>query len=69
MEKDNLLTRVRPEYHCPHVGRTGGEKCVPHTYQSWFNVDFVENLQLDTFASDDCVASCPVNVTSVPVNR
>lgn len=40
---DNLLTRVRPEYHCPHVGPSGGEKCVYHSYASWYNVNFVED--------------------------
>lgn len=27
-----LLTNVRPEVHCPHVGPTGGGKCVDIEY-------------------------------------
>lgn len=27
-----VLTQVRPDVHCPHVGPTGGSKCVDYAY-------------------------------------
>jgi len=45
----NLLTRVRPEYHCPHVGPTGGEKCVYHSYDSWYDTEYVADLPPDHY--------------------
>jgi len=44
----NTLTQVRPEYHCAHVGPTGGERCVFHSYQSWYDTEYVVNLPPDT---------------------
>ncbi|GAB1312614.1 hypothetical protein MFIFM68171_02824 [Madurella fahalii] len=33
-----VLTQVRPDHHCPHVGPTGGGKCVDVEYpQDYFN--------------------------------
>jgi len=37
-----LLARIRPEVHCPHVGPTGGGKCVDVQYdQVYFEDDQV----------------------------
>lgn len=35
-----LLVPLRPAVHCPHIGRTGGGKCVPHPPNALFNEDF-----------------------------
>ncbi|KAK3316867.1 hypothetical protein B0H66DRAFT_306852 [Apodospora peruviana] len=33
-----VLTQVRPDHHCPHVGPTGGGKCIEHDYgNDYFN--------------------------------
>ena len=32
-----LLAVARPAVHCSHSGKTGGGKCVPHIYSSYFN--------------------------------
>ncbi|KAL9607707.1 MAG: hypothetical protein Q9167_007399 [Letrouitia subvulpina] len=37
-----LLARIRPEIHCPHVGPTGGGKCVPVSYNDVYFKDDVE---------------------------
>ncbi|KAI9866207.1 MAG: hypothetical protein M1813_001768 [Trichoglossum hirsutum] len=34
-----VLTGVRPEIHCPHVGPTGGGKCVDYPYQLSYFTD------------------------------
>jgi hypothetical protein len=35
-----ILTGLRPDLHCPHVGPTGGEKCVDINYNGpYFNDD------------------------------
>ncbi|KXS11553.1 hypothetical protein M427DRAFT_60571 [Gonapodya prolifera JEL478] len=34
------LTQFRPEVHCAHVGRTGGGKCVLHSWQDYYTKDF-----------------------------
>jgi len=31
------LAVVRPSVHCPHVGPTGGMKCIDFTYQDYYN--------------------------------
>lgn len=31
-----LLTAIRPDVHCPHVGPTGGMKCVDVPYNSYY---------------------------------
>ncbi|KAJ7114935.1 hypothetical protein C8R44DRAFT_629759 [Mycena epipterygia] len=31
-----LLTKIRPEVHCPHVGPTGGGKCIDVVYNDVF---------------------------------
>ncbi|PPJ50226.1 hypothetical protein CBER1_07179 [Cercospora berteroae] len=37
-----ILTQVRPDIHCPHVGPTGGGKCVDINY----SVDYFSDLEL-----------------------
>jgi hypothetical protein len=44
----NFLTVVRPEYHCAHVGPTGGGKCIEHPYEDWYNHEFIANLGTDS---------------------
>ena len=34
-----LLAVLRPNVHCPHVGPTGGMKCVDKSEDKWF-LDF-----------------------------
>ncbi|KAJ7759970.1 hypothetical protein B0H16DRAFT_1674415 [Mycena metata] len=42
-----LLTKFRPEVHCPHVGPTGGGKCIDVAYNDvYFNDQFLFNAQL-----------------------
>ncbi|KAJ7476686.1 hypothetical protein FB451DRAFT_1087339 [Mycena latifolia] len=37
-----LLTKIRPEVHCPHVGPTGGGKCIDVAYNDvYFNDQFL----------------------------
>jgi len=33
-------TEYRPDIHCPHVGKTGGHKCVDFSYESFYEKDF-----------------------------
>jgi hypothetical protein len=35
-----ILALIVPEMHCPHVGKTGGGKCINHDYQSYFFVTY-----------------------------
>jgi len=35
-----ILTALRPEIHCPHVGKTGGNACVDVSYESFFDQEF-----------------------------
>ncbi|KAJ7065670.1 hypothetical protein C8F01DRAFT_967399, partial [Mycena amicta] len=37
-----ILTAIRPEVHCPHVGPTGGGKCI----QTHYNVNYFDDTQL-----------------------
>jgi len=37
-----LLSPLRPDVHCPHVGFTGGGKCVDFPYESYYD-DFSSN--------------------------
>ncbi|KAI5357278.1 hypothetical protein Slin14017_G122870 [Septoria linicola] len=37
-----ILTQVRPEIHCPHVGPSGGGKCIPIQY----SIDYFDDYQL-----------------------
>ncbi|KAJ6570578.1 hypothetical protein DFH09DRAFT_1153830, partial [Mycena vulgaris] len=50
-----LLTKIRPEVHCPHVGPTGGGKCIDVAYNDvYFNDEFLFNAPLGTtFTCDD----------------
>ncbi|KAJ6579197.1 hypothetical protein DFH09DRAFT_1246204 [Mycena vulgaris] len=42
-----LLTKLRPEVHCPHVGPTGGGKCIDVAYNDvYFNDQFLFNEPL-----------------------
>ncbi|KAF8144548.1 hypothetical protein K438DRAFT_1735902 [Mycena galopus ATCC 62051] len=42
-----LLTKIRPEVHCPHVGPTGGGKCVDIEYNDgYFNDEFLYGAPL-----------------------
>ncbi|KAJ7923097.1 hypothetical protein B0H13DRAFT_2230247 [Mycena leptocephala] len=44
-----LLTKIRPEVHCPHVGPTGGGKCIDVEYNDvYFNDEFLFNSPLGT---------------------
>ncbi|KAJ7290163.1 hypothetical protein C8J57DRAFT_1114131, partial [Mycena rebaudengoi] len=37
-----ILTKIRPEVHCPHVGPTGGGKCIDVEYNDvFFNDQFL----------------------------
>ncbi|KXS10925.1 hypothetical protein M427DRAFT_36399 [Gonapodya prolifera JEL478] len=36
----STLTQYRPAVHCAHMGKTGGEKCVPHTWQDYYKNDY-----------------------------
>ena len=36
----SLLAIARPEHHCPHSGKTGGGKCITHTYQSYYDQNY-----------------------------
>ncbi|KAE9362654.1 hypothetical protein N431DRAFT_499308 [Stipitochalara longipes BDJ] len=51
-----VLTQVRPDIHCPHVGPTGGGKCVDYAYPLEYFAD--QALYGDplgkTFTCDDC---------------
>ena len=35
-----ILAYIVPQMHCPHVGKTGGGKCINHDYESYFNESF-----------------------------
>lgn len=35
-----LLALGRPANHCPHVGKNGGGKCIPHEYSSYYAHDY-----------------------------
>ncbi|KAF7935332.1 uncharacterized protein EAE97_008239 [Botrytis byssoidea] len=48
-----VLTQVRPEIHCPHVGPTGGMKCVDYDYNQGYLAD-----DLALFGSNDAFR-CP----------
>ncbi|KAJ6567012.1 hypothetical protein B0H19DRAFT_1209699 [Mycena capillaripes] len=42
-----VLTKIRPEVHCPHVGPTGGGKCINVAYNDvYFNDQFLFDAQL-----------------------
>ncbi|KAJ6603351.1 hypothetical protein DFH09DRAFT_1270246 [Mycena vulgaris] len=44
-----LLTKIRPEVHCAHVGPTGGGKCIDVEYNDvYFNDEFLFNSPLGT---------------------
>jgi len=49
-----ILTQVRPDFHCPHVGPTGGGKCIFHTYDEWLNTTYVAFPDPDTPDSTPC---------------
>jgi len=36
-----ILTAVRPDYHCPHVGKTGGGKCIEFPYEDHYIHDYL----------------------------
>jgi len=57
----NTLTQVRPEFHCPHVGPTGGEKCVYHSYDSWYATEYVVNLPPDTTPTTTTTSSASLS--------
>ncbi|KAJ7932816.1 hypothetical protein B0H13DRAFT_2227550 [Mycena leptocephala] len=52
-----VLTKIRPEVHCPHVGPTGGGKCVDVAYNDvYFNDEFLFDAPLGrpfTCSSDE----------------
>ncbi|PQE19434.1 hypothetical protein CJF30_00009834 [Rutstroemia sp. NJR-2017a BBW] len=48
-----VLTQIRPEIHCPHVGPTGGGKCVDVKYDDVYLIDDVA-----LFGSNDAFR-CP----------
>jgi hypothetical protein len=39
-EAHAILTSLRPEVHCPHVGKTGGMVCVDVAYESYFDTRY-----------------------------
>jgi hypothetical protein len=39
-ELHSILTSLRPEVHCPHVGKTGGMVCVDVPYESYFDARY-----------------------------
>ncbi|KAJ7257548.1 hypothetical protein B0H12DRAFT_1201953 [Mycena haematopus] len=44
-----LLTKIRPEVHCPHVGPTGGGKCIDVEYNDvYFNDEFLFGDSLES---------------------
>ncbi|KAJ7749761.1 hypothetical protein B0H14DRAFT_2982752 [Mycena olivaceomarginata] len=44
-----LLTKIRPEVHCAHVGPTGGGKCIDVAYNDvYFNDEFLFDAPLGT---------------------
>jgi hypothetical protein len=44
-----LLIPFRPEVHCPHIGPTGGGKCIDQPYQQkWFSGFFAPGTFQDT---------------------
>ncbi|KAF7377367.1 Secreted protein [Mycena sanguinolenta] len=44
-----LLTKIRPEVHCAHVGPTGGGKCIDVEYNDvYFNDEFLFGAPLGT---------------------
>ncbi|KAF7926292.1 uncharacterized protein EAE98_006587 [Botrytis deweyae] len=45
-----VLTQVRPEVHRPHVGPTGGMKCVDYDYNQGYLAD-----DLALFGSNDAL--------------
>jgi len=44
----SILAGVSPDVHCPHVGPTGGMKCVYHSYFEWLEYTYVTNPGVDT---------------------
>jgi hypothetical protein len=32
----STLAILRPTYHCPHTGKTGGGVCIPHSAADWY---------------------------------
>lgn len=39
----SLLTPFRPDVHCSHVGKTGGDSCIDFPYESFYLVDVFED--------------------------
>jgi hypothetical protein len=39
-EAHSILTSLRPEVHCPHVGKTAGMVCVDVSYASYFDTRY-----------------------------
>lgn len=35
----SILTQSRPSVHCPHIGPTGGGKCIAHNTKSFYDTD------------------------------
>lgn len=35
-----ILSFIFPAMHCPHIGRTGADKCIPHDYRTYFDVKY-----------------------------
>jgi len=35
-----LLTPYGPDLHCPHCSPSGGDSCIPFTYESFFQVEY-----------------------------
>lgn len=54
-----ILTHVRPDVHCPHVGPTGGNKCVDIEY----SVDYFDDSALFR-APEGSVFTCGGPLTS-----
>jgi len=36
----SMMVFIRPQVHCPHVGRSGGDKCIPVSYQSFYDFPY-----------------------------
>jgi len=36
----SILVPFRAEHHCPHIGPTGGQKCVDVSYESWYEENY-----------------------------
>jgi len=50
-----ILAQVRPWYHCPHAGPSGGGKCIFHPYNEWLETEFVTDPEPDNTIEPPCI--------------